>query len=71
MEFNWTLFAQYLILGVTNGALIALNLDRSDRHEERVGLFVNLHQKIGRHSEEDRVAEGRRRQRPSEETGHA
>src|SRR5215203_207053 len=24
MEFNWTLFAQYLILGVTNGALIAL-----------------------------------------------
>ncbi len=24
MEFNWTLFTQYLILGVTNGALIAL-----------------------------------------------
>src|SRR5215218_9357672 len=24
MEFNWTLFAQYLILGVTNGSLIAL-----------------------------------------------
>jgi branched-chain amino acid transport system permease protein len=24
MDFNWTLFAQYLILGVTNGALIAL-----------------------------------------------
>lgn len=24
MEFNWTLFAQYVILGVTNGALIAL-----------------------------------------------
>ena len=24
MEFNWTLFTQYIILGVTNGALIAL-----------------------------------------------
>lgn len=24
MDFNWTLFAQYLILGITNGALIAL-----------------------------------------------
>ena len=24
MEFNWTLFAQYLILGITSGALIAL-----------------------------------------------
>jgi branched-chain amino acid transport system permease protein len=24
MEFNWTLFTQYLILGITNGALIAL-----------------------------------------------
>ena len=24
MEFNWTLFIQYMILGVTNGALIAL-----------------------------------------------
>src|SRR5215218_3016070 len=24
MEFNWTLFTQYIILGITNGALIAL-----------------------------------------------
>ena len=24
MEFNWTLFIQYLIIGITNGALIAL-----------------------------------------------